>query len=109
MPSMPPKAYRWVEEMRQIGSTFATEGGLACGEEVFGGVAGLYEFVSESTVLGEERVESRKRGRTAEDVAACVAEGVRSKRRKAAEGVEGKEGAVGGEGDLKLAWRGSWS
>ncbi|KPI39459.1 uncharacterized protein AB675_4978 [Cyphellophora attinorum] len=99
MPTMPPKAYRWVEEMRQIGSTFATEGGLECGETVFGGVAELYRFVSEDTVLGKERTESRKRGRTAEDVAACVAEGVREKRKKAEKADE-----VGG----KLVWRGSW-
>lgn len=102
MAGMPPKAYRWVEEMRQIGSTFASEGGLDCGEEVFKGVAELYRFVAEDTVLGEERIESRKRGRSAEDVANAVAEGVRAKRAKAGEG-------AGGEQALKLAWRGSWT
>jgi hypothetical protein len=102
MATMPPKAYRWVEEMRQIGSTFATEGGLDSGDEVFKGVADLYRFVAEDTVLGEERVESRKRGRTAEDVATAIGEGVKAKRTKAG-------AAAGGEEALKLAWRGSWT
>jgi hypothetical protein len=102
MATMPPKAYRWVEEMRQIGSTFATEGGLECGEEVFKGVAELYRFVAEDTVLGEERVESRKRGRTAEDVATAIGEGLEKKRKGNGDGVTGEEA-------LKLAWRGSWN
>jgi hypothetical protein len=102
MATMPPKAYRWVEEMRQIGSTFATEGGLDSGEEVFKGVADLYRFVAEDTVLGEERVESRKRGRTAEDVASAIGEGVKAKRAKAGDGANGEDA-------LKLAWRGSWT
>lgn len=107
---MPPKAYRWVEEMRQIGSTFATEGGLECGDTVFHGIAELYRFVSEDTVLSEERTESRKRGRTMEDVAGAVAEGVRAKRRKGSNGNGGGDGAAEGDGErLKLAWRGSWS
>lgn len=102
MSTMPPKAYRWVEEMRQIGSTFATEGGLDCGEEVFKGIAELYRFVAEDTVLGEERTESRKRGRTAEDVAAAIGEGLEKKRKG-----NGENGP--GEDELKLAWRGSWT
>jgi len=103
LPGMPPKAYRWVEEMRQIGSTFATEGGLECGEDVFKGVAELYRFVAEDTVLGDERVESRKRGRTAEDVAGAIGEAVQKKRK--GNGAEGGNG----EEELRLAWRGSWS
>jgi hypothetical protein len=95
---MPPKAYRWVEEMRQIGSTFATEGGLPAGENVFGGIAEVYRVVAEDTVLGEERTEHRKRGRTADDVAECMREGIKRKK----EGGKEKE-------KLDLAWRGSWS
>jgi hypothetical protein len=96
---MAPKAYRWVEEMRQIGSTFATEGGLQSGESLFNSVADIYKFIAEDTVLGEERTESRKRGRTAEDVADCVREGVKRNKQKSEQGKE----------KLELAWRGSWS
>lgn len=102
MVGMPPKAYRWVDEMRQIGSTFASEGGLDCGEDIFKGVAELYRFVAEDTVLGEERTESRKRGTTAEDVATAVGEGVEKKRKGNGNGTHGDE-------ELKIAWRGSWT
>lgn len=80
MTRMPPKAYRWVEEMRQIGETFAEEGGFGSGlggQEMFNGVAEVYDAVARDTVLGGEKTEARKRGRTAEDVAACMAEGIR--------------------------------
>jgi Domain of unknown function (DUF1932) len=96
--SMPPKAHRWVEEMRQIGSTFATEGGLESGETLFNSVAEIYKTVAADTVLGQERGEQRKRGRTADDVAECMREGIKRKKEKG----EGKE-------RLDLAWRGSWS
>jgi Domain of unknown function (DUF1932) len=96
--AMPPKAYRWVEEMRQIGSTFTTEGGLESGETLFNSVAEIYRTVAEDTVLGEERAEHRKRGRTVEDVAECMREGIKRKREKGEE----KE-------KLDLAWRSSWS
>ena len=95
---MPPKAYRWVEEMRQIGSTFTTEGGFESGEKLFNSVAEIYKTVAEDTVLGEERSEHRKRGRSAEDVAECVREGIKRKREKG----NGKE-------KLEMAWRSSWS
>lgn len=97
--------------MKEIGETFREEGGLEMGKEMFEGVAGVYGFVSGETVLGEERVEGRKRGRTVEDVGAAVAEGVRRKRRKGSGNDAGVGGEVGtpGEEDLKLAWRGSWS
>ena len=95
---MPPKAYRWVEEMRQIGSTFSTEGNMDSGETLFNSVADIYRTVANDTVLGEERTEHRKRGRTAEDVAECMKEGIKRRKEKG----QGKE-------KLDLAWRGSWS
>ncbi|KAK3079160.1 hypothetical protein LTS18_005585 [Coniosporium uncinatum] len=83
---MSPKAYRWVDEMREIGRTFEGEGGWHGGEEgVFGRVAEVYRFVAEGTVLGEERTEERVRGKTAEDVAEAVVEGL-----------EGREKDMGG-------------
>jgi hypothetical protein len=100
---MAPKAYRWVEEMRQIGETFAEDGGFGAGlggQDMFNGVADVYYVVSRDTVLGLEKTESRKRGKTAEDVAICMNEGIR-KRRKKDNG--------GNTDELKLQWKGSWS
>ncbi|KAJ9614047.1 hypothetical protein H2200_002183 [Cladophialophora chaetospira] len=121
--AMPPKAYRWVEEMRQINETFAEEGGFssavlsshANGQSqqvipdlvpgggknsggVFESVAEIYKLIADDTVLGEERVEKRKRGTDPEDVAECIKEGIAKKKKKLA-----------GEGkDLEAAWRGNW-
>ncbi|KIX98429.1 uncharacterized protein Z520_05730 [Fonsecaea multimorphosa CBS 102226] len=131
--SMPPKAYRWVEEMRQINETFAEEGGFTNavlssnapgngnGNEhdhqhkspnsvviatsngkhvsgVFEGIAEVYNLVANDTILGEERVERRKRGTNPEDVAECMRDGIARKKRKLA----------GEESELEAAWRGSW-
>ncbi|KAB5563435.1 6-phosphogluconate dehydrogenase [Coniochaeta sp. 2T2.1] len=61
------------------------------GADMFTGAAGTFELVAHGTVLGEEKVGRRKRGRTVEDVARAVAEGLealeaersgRGKRRK---------------------------
>jgi 3-hydroxyisobutyrate dehydrogenase-like beta-hydroxyacid dehydrogenase len=72
--SMPPKAGRWVEEMREIGKTFAEDGGW---EEanVFHQVAEVYEFIAKGTVLGEEKTGERVRGKSVDDVAAAIGEG----------------------------------
>ena len=120
--AMPPKAYRWVEEMRQINETFTEEGGFssavlsshANGQSepvpeilpgdsrgsggVFESVAEIYKLIADDTVLGEERVEKRKRGTDPEDVAECIRDGIARKKKKLA-----------GEGkDLEAAWRGTW-
>lgn len=84
--------------MRQIGSTFSTEGNMESGETLFNSVADIYRTVANDTVLGEERTEHRKRGRTAEDVAECMKEGIKRRKEKG----QSKE-------KLDLAWRGSWS
>jgi hypothetical protein len=99
--AMPPKAYRWMDEMVQVSETFADEGGFGegHGKAVFEGVSEIYKLVADGTELGKEKIESRKRGRTVEDVTKCIQEGMRKKRRS---GVEGNQ-------DLSLTWRGSWS
>ncbi|KAG8623914.1 hypothetical protein KVT40_008890 [Elsinoe batatas] len=79
--TMPPKAYRWVKEMKEIGDTFAIDGGFGEDERIFGAIAAVYNTVAKDTELGKEVTEKRKRGTTVEDVAACVAEGL-EKRRK---------------------------
>ncbi|CAN8099112.1 unnamed protein product [Discula destructiva] len=77
---MPPKAYRWVHEMEEISRTHAEEGGFE--PFLFRGAAGVFRAVAEDSVLGEEKVGQRKRGRTAEDVAVAMAEGMVKKRKK---------------------------
>lgn len=87
VPGMPPKAYRWVREMEEIAITHADEGGFEGGGEegegVFGQIAKVYRSVAEDTILGEEKTERRKRGRTLEDVALVMGEGLMAKKRKA--------------------------
>ncbi|KAG8165149.1 hypothetical protein KVR01_005424 [Diaporthe batatas] len=77
---MPPKAYRWVREMEEIAKTHAEEGGFE--DFLFKGAAGVFKAVAQDTVLGQEKVGDRKRGRTAEDVAAAMAEGMEKRRKK---------------------------
>ena len=77
---MAPKAYRWVREMEEIAATHHEEGGFA--PDLFNGVAGVYEAVTEDTVLGQEQIGKRKRGTTAEDMAAAVADGLDKRRKK---------------------------
>jgi hypothetical protein len=59
VPSMPPKAYRWVGEMEEIARTF-DELGLTPG--ILEGAANLYAFVAE-TPPAHESPESRDRPR----------------------------------------------
>lgn len=51
--SMPPKAYRWVEEMRYIARTFE-EAGFNSEESPFRSIAELYALIADGTVLGTE-------------------------------------------------------
>jgi 3-hydroxyisobutyrate dehydrogenase-like beta-hydroxyacid dehydrogenase len=66
----PPKAYRWIFEVEEIGKTFASLG--LPGETCLGG-AEMFRLISESP-LGKEIVESRKRGTTLEDCSKVTAE-----------------------------------
>jgi hypothetical protein len=78
---MAPKAYRWIDEMWEIEKTFAEDGGWA-GESVFRGIAGVYRFVAEGSVLGEEHVDRRVRGTTARDVVNALGEGLEVRRKR---------------------------
>lgn len=105
--SMPPKAYRWVREMQEIGICHADVGGFVSAGDaevdgdsetggdtttastpknlnIFDAIANVYEAVADDTVLGQEKTESRKRGRTIEDVAIAMGEGLQAKYRKRA-------------------------
>ncbi|HAT34217.1 MAG TPA: 6-phosphogluconate dehydrogenase [Rhodospirillaceae bacterium] len=68
--STPPKAYRWVAEVEEIGKTFETVGlpGATCT-----GGAEMFQLIADSP-LGEETVENRQRGTTLEDCAAIAAD-----------------------------------
>ena len=74
LPTVPPKAHRWVREMEEIASTFSAEGGF--GEELFLGVAQVFKIMAEDTVLGDERQGDRARGRTLDDLAEAMREGM---------------------------------
>ncbi|KAL4917209.1 6-phosphogluconate dehydrogenase [Aspergillus aurantiobrunneus] len=77
---MPPKAYRWVNEMQQIGEMMDTEGDFGSG--LFDGVAKVYRVVAEDTELGLEQTGRRNRGTTVEDVVAVMREGMKSTKKK---------------------------
>jgi 3-hydroxyisobutyrate dehydrogenase-like beta-hydroxyacid dehydrogenase len=72
VPTMPPKAYRWVGEMEEIAATF---GDLGLTPQIFQGIADLYRFVAE-TPIGKESPESRDRTRGLDGVIAALAENV---------------------------------
>lgn len=73
VPSVPPKAYRWVQEMLEIADTFEEDGGFAADESIFRPISRQYDFMTHKTVLGQEQTENRKHGKTVEDVAAVLA------------------------------------
>src|SRR6185503_1290189 len=70
VPTMPPKAYRWVGEMEEIATTFADVGLTPL---ILQGAAEMFRFV-EQTPLGKETPEVRTRGTTLDDVVAVLAE-----------------------------------
>ncbi|KAK3674882.1 hypothetical protein LTR78_005226 [Recurvomyces mirabilis] len=80
--SMPPKAYRWIHEMDQIAETFEADGGFDSNESIFRPIARVYELVADGTELGKEKTEDRKRGKTADDVAALMSEGTSRRKQK---------------------------
>ncbi len=80
LPNMPPKAYRWVAEMQEIANTFHEVSGF--GKEMFEGARDIYELVADDTELGKEKTEERNRGKTSDDVALLVAEGLAKKKQK---------------------------
>ena len=72
IPTMPPKAYRWVGEMEEIAATFA-EVGLT--PRMFEGAAEMYRLVA-ATPIGKETPENRDRSRDAAGVIAALREAV---------------------------------
>lgn len=72
----PPKAYRWVYEVEEIGKTFAA---LGLPGDTCVGAAEMLQIISESP-LGEEIVENRKRGTTLEDCSKITADFLASRK-----------------------------
>ena len=70
VPTMPPKAHRWVGEMEEIAACFAD---LGLTPRLLAGAADLYRFVAE-TPLGRETPETRDPGRDLDGVVAALAE-----------------------------------
>ena len=60
IPTVPPRARRWVSEMEEIRDTFAH---LGMTPQLFEGVAEMYRYIGD-TPLGDETPESRDRNRT---------------------------------------------
>jgi 3-hydroxyisobutyrate dehydrogenase-like beta-hydroxyacid dehydrogenase len=82
LPSMPPKAYRWVQEMDEIADTFEQDGGFSREESIFRPIGQVYELVANGTELGKEQTDDRQRGKTAEDVAALTSAGIMKRKLK---------------------------
>lgn len=88
VPGVAPKAYRWVREMEEIAETFAVDGGFGGdgdGEPVasmFRGAAAVFQAVADDPVLGAEKTEHRKHGRTLDEFTETLAEGLQAKKRK---------------------------
>ena len=72
IPTVPPRARRWVSEMEEIRDTFAH---LGMTPHLFEGVAEMYRFIG-STPLGDETPESRDRNRTFTDTIRQLAQHV---------------------------------
>jgi 3-hydroxyisobutyrate dehydrogenase-like beta-hydroxyacid dehydrogenase len=70
VPTMPPKASRWVGEMEEIAATFDA---LGLTPRILEGAAAMYRLV-EGTPLGAETPEARRRGQTLDDVVRVLAE-----------------------------------
>ena len=74
MPTVPPRARRWVSEMEEIRDTFTH---LGMTPHIFEGVAEMYRFIGGSP-LGEEFPESRDRDRTFTETIRQLAEHLRA-------------------------------
>jgi 3-hydroxyisobutyrate dehydrogenase-like beta-hydroxyacid dehydrogenase len=70
VPTMPPKAYRWVGEMEEIATTFEDVGLTPL---MFQGAADLYRFIAE-TPIGKETPESRDINRDLDGIVAALAD-----------------------------------
>ena len=68
--------------MEEIGDTFAEDGGFAEEERIFSGIGNTYHLMAYDTELGKEKTEQRERGKTAEDVAELMSQGIERRKLK---------------------------
>ena len=76
IPTMPPKAHRWVGEMEEIAACFAD---LGMPPGILNGAAEMYRFVAD-TPIGMESPEARDRDRDANGVVAALADALKPAR-----------------------------
>src|SRR4029450_6714075 len=76
IPTMPPRAYRWIGEMEEIAQTFA-DAGLT--PKFHQAAADMYRFVA-STPLAEETPETRDRDRSLTQVIDMLAASLKVQR-----------------------------
>jgi 3-hydroxyisobutyrate dehydrogenase-like beta-hydroxyacid dehydrogenase len=76
IPSMPPKAYRWVGEMEEIAATFEA---LGMTPKMLDGAADMYRFI-ENTPPGQETPETRDPNRDAYGVVSALASALEKSR-----------------------------
>ncbi len=72
LPTVPPKAYRWVPEMEEIAKTFAE---LGMTRRIFEGATDMYAYIAETPLGKESPEQARKAGRSGQDVARELADG----------------------------------
>jgi 3-hydroxyisobutyrate dehydrogenase-like beta-hydroxyacid dehydrogenase len=70
LPKMPPKAYRWEPEMREIADTFSA---VDLPATTFGGVADVYAFVAAAPLGAESPEQAAERNRSGPQVIAELA------------------------------------
>jgi len=70
VPTMPPKAYRWVGEMEEIAKTFKDVGMTP---NILTGAADMYRFIAD-TPIGRETPETRDKNRGLDGVVAALAD-----------------------------------
>ena len=63
--------------MKEIAETFHTEAGFE--RETFEGVSEVFRFVAQETELGNEKTGNRRLGKTPEDVAKLMRQGLERK------------------------------
>ena len=70
--SMPPKAYRWVPEMKEIAKTFKDVG---LTPNILQGASDMYEFIAETPLGRESPEDARKQARSGQDIVRGLADG----------------------------------
>ncbi|MBI2509004.1 MAG: DUF1932 domain-containing protein [Betaproteobacteria bacterium] len=72
MPPMPPKAYRWAPEMREIAKTFE---GAGMTPRMMQGAAEIYDMVAATPIAKESPEQARKLARSGTEVVQTIADG----------------------------------